>query len=74
MNTELQTRPEAGDRILQTCQYVVGKDIAQGIYELGFVAAEEDDTYTNWYVYDTKQLLVIFPAASALAACICTLL
>lgn len=53
---ELQTRPEAGERILQPGQYVVGKDIAQGIYDVGFVPAEEDDTYTNWYVYDTKQM------------------
>ena len=56
LDAELQTRPEAGERTLQTGQYVVGKDIAQGIYELGFVPAEEDDTYTNWYVYDTKQM------------------
>lgn len=56
LDAELQIRPEAGERILQTGQYVVGKDIAQGIYELGFVPAEEDDTYTNWYIYDTKQM------------------
>ena len=56
LDAELQTRPEAGERILQTGQYVVGKDIAQGVYDLSFVAAEEDDTYTNWYIYDTKQM------------------
>lgn len=56
LDAELQTRPEAGERILQPGQYVVGKDIAQGVYDLGFVAAEEDDTYTNWYIYDTKQM------------------
>ena len=56
LEAELQIRPEAGERILQTGQYVVGKDIAQGIYELGFVPAEEDDTYTDWYIYDTKQM------------------
>ena len=56
LDAELQSRPEAGERTLQTGQYVVGKDIVQGIYELGFVPAEEDDTYTNWYVYDTKQM------------------
>lgn len=56
LDAELQTRPEAGERILQVGQYVVGKDIAQGVYDLGFVAAEEDDTYTNWYIYDTKQM------------------
>lgn len=56
LDAELQTRPEAGERTLQTGQYVVGKDIAEGIYELGFVPVEEDDTYTNWYIYDTKQM------------------
>ena len=56
LDAELQKRPEAGERILQAGQYVVGKDIAQGIYDLGFVPAEEDDTYTNWYIYDTKQM------------------
>ena len=56
LDAELQTRPEAGERILQSGQYVVGKDIVQGVYDLGFVAAEEDDTYTNWYIYDTKQM------------------
>lgn len=56
LDNELQTRPEAGARILQPGQYVVGKDIAQGIYDVGFVPAEEDDTYTNWYIYDTKQM------------------
>jgi hypothetical protein len=52
LEAELQIRPEAGERILQTGQYVVGKDIAQGIYEVGFVPAEEDDIYTDWYIYD----------------------
>lgn len=56
LDAELQTRPEAGERILQAGQYVIGKDIAQGVYDLSFVAAEEDDTYTNWYIYDTKQM------------------
>lgn len=56
LDAELATRPEAGERILQPGQYVVGTDIAQGIYDLGFVPAEEDDTYTNWYIYDTKQM------------------
>ena len=56
LDAEIQLRPEAGERILQSGQYVVGKDIAQGVYELSFVAAEEDDTYTNWYIYDTKQM------------------
>lgn len=56
LDAELQTRPEAGERILQAGQYVVGKDIAQGAYDLGFVPAEEDDTYTSWYIYDTKQM------------------
>ncbi len=56
LDAEIQLRPEAGERILQSGQYVVGKDIAQGVYELGFVAAEEDDAYTNWYIYDTKQM------------------
>ena len=56
MDAEITTRPEAGERILQPGQYVVGKDIAQGVYDVGFVAAEEDDTYTNWYIYDTKQM------------------
>ena len=56
LDAEISTRPEAGARILQPGQYVVGKDIAQGVYDLGFVAAEEDDTYTNWYIYDTKQM------------------
>lgn len=56
LDAEIDTRPEAGERILQPGQYVVGKDIAQGVYDVGFVAAEEDDTYTNWYIYDTKQM------------------
>jgi len=56
LDAEITTRPEAGERILQPGQYVVGKDIAQGVYDVGFVAAEEDDTYTNWYIYDTKQM------------------
>lgn len=56
LDAEIQTRPEAGERVLQPGQYVVGKDIAPGIYDLGFVPAEEDDTYTNWYIYDTKQM------------------
>ena len=56
LDAEIGTRPEAGERILQPGQYVVGKDIAQGVYDVGFVAAEEDDTYTNWYIYDTKQM------------------
>lgn len=56
LDTEIATRPEAGERILQPGQYVVGKDIAPGVYDLGFVPAEEEDTYTNWYIYDTKQM------------------
>lgn len=56
LDAEIATRPEAGERILQPGQYVVGKDIAPGVYDLGFVPAEEDDTYTNWYIYDTKQM------------------
>lgn len=56
LDAEIQTRPEAGERVLQPGQYVIGKDIAPGIYDLGFVPAEEDDTYTNWYIYDTKQM------------------
>lgn len=56
LDAELATRPEYGERILQPGQYVVGKDIAQGIYDVGFVPAEEEDTYTNWYIYDTKQM------------------
>ena len=56
LDAELQTRPQAGERVLQVGQYVIGKDIAQGVYDLSFVAAEEDDTYTNWYIYDTMQM------------------
>ena len=56
LDAEIATRPEAGARVLQPGQYVVGKDIAQGIYDVGFVPAEADDTYTNWYIYDTKQM------------------
>lgn len=56
LDAEIDTRPEAGARTLQPGQYAVGKDIAQGIYDLGFVPAEADDTYTNWYIYDTKQM------------------
>ena len=56
LDAEIATRPEAGERILQPGQYVVGKDIAPGIYDLGFVPAKEEDTYTNWYIYDTKQM------------------
>ena len=47
LDAEIATRPEAGERILQPGQYVVGKDIAPGVYDLGFVPAEEEDTYTN---------------------------
>ncbi len=56
LDAEIATRPEAGARVLQPGQYVVGKDIAQGIYDVGFVPVEADDTYTNWYIYDTKQM------------------
>ena len=37
LDAEIATRPEAGARVLQPGQYVVGKDIAQGIYDVGFV-------------------------------------
>ena len=56
LDAEIAPRPEAGARVLQPGQYVVGKDIAQGIYDVGFVPVEADDTYTNWYIYDTKQM------------------
>ena len=56
LDAEIAMRPEAGERVLQRGQYVVGVDIPQGVYDIGFVAAEEDDSYTNWYIYDTKQM------------------
>ena len=56
LEAELGTRPESGERILQAGRYLVGKDIVPGVYDLSFVAAEEDDTYSNWYIYDTKQM------------------
>jgi len=56
VDEEIAARPEGASFTLPVGQYLVGTDIWQGEYTLEFVADEEDDEYSSWYVYENQNM------------------
>lgn len=56
LDAEMNSRPEGGAKTLAVGQYAVGSDIEPGEYLLGFVADEEDDTASEYYVYENRSM------------------
>ena len=53
---ELATRTDAGPVHYTEGQYVVGRDIPAGKYKLTLLPTDSGNTYTNWYIYESKSM------------------